>query len=294
LSTTEVIESLYRRLRDLKTVPEAIKEWKTYSLSDQLLAPSEKIKIAGSLKDQVPSSEAYSLTPHVSESPPISEVHRLTSFSRFTEAVTAPSETYALKQYVDLTKFTEYDPNNDLTVTNERVTWDTLNRSQDTGLERDYGAGHFGDFVHEFDVYFSSIEAGDADNRTVIILWYLSVYPWPSSTDVLRLYARQLGDQDNCFDLVFFQRTGGVNDWVKFGTATFYTGNVYYFRVERSGSYCRVRVYSDPERTNPIEDIVETGLTTTYRYLCLSSVRAWAADPYDWSTGYLEYLNIRE
>jgi len=295
LSATEIIESLYRRLRDLKAVPEAIKVWKTYSLSDQLATPSELIKIASGLKDQVSSTEAYSLTSHVPESMPTSEVHRFASFSSFTEAVAAPSEVYAFKQYVDLTKFTEYDPNNDLTVSKERVTWDTLNRSQDAGLERDYGAGHFGDFVHEFDVYFSSIEAGDLNNRVVIILWYLSVNPWPSSTDILRLYARQKGDLDNRFELVFFQRTGGVNDWVYSGTVTYYTGNVYYFRVERSGSSCRLRVYSDPERTNLLEDSGSiTGLTTAYRYLCLSSVRAWAKDPYDWSSGYLEYLNIYE
>jgi len=62
---------------------------------------------------------------------------------------------------VDYTTFTEVDEVDDkISRTSTRVTFTTLHRTHDHYVYKDYGAGYFSDFEHQFDYYISAHNDG--------------------------------------------------------------------------------------------------------------------------------------
>jgi len=53
---------------------------------------------------------------------------------------------------VDFRDFTVVDPDGDITVTKSRVAFDTMERTADPYVWKDYGAGHFDEFEHRLDM----------------------------------------------------------------------------------------------------------------------------------------------
>jgi len=188
----------------------------------------------------------------------------------------------------DFTTFVEIDPHHNIAVSSRMIVWEHLDRDQEARLYKNYGS--VGDFVHRFAFSFDRIEAGDASNRLIIMLWELNKEPERGGDDRLWFYANQRGANDDEFNIVFAQRSGGSNYFVKYITGPFYTNEIYYAEVERQGTQCRLRIYSDPDYSTLLGETSASCLTEEYKYLVVGAVGDFAADRSDWSSGWLRDL----
>jgi len=191
--------------------------------------------------------------------------------------------------YQDLSTYAEVDPDGDLTIGeagNVRCTFDTMLRSVAAYLTKDFGAGHFGNYTHDFDCFVSATSsftahadlwgvsnaAGTFADRATgqTVYWY---YSGTGSIQYLNL--REMS-------------TGASDAYV----ATLSTP--YYCTAVRAGTAGSCEIYDAPGRL--IGDLLDT-LTavvanTTYRYHIALASREASGPPS--ITGYVENHDLHE
>lgn len=189
----------------------------------------------------------------------------------------------------DFITWNKFDPEGKYTVTSNRVEWDHVDRTAWIRVFKDFGEDYIENFECKFAVNFSSIEAGVSTNRLIIHL--LSVMN--DIANQISVYAHQFGDTDNKWRIVFFQRKERNNVFVFIGNIEFTTNKLYYIKVTRMDNICRVIVYDDVDEMIILEDSGDkTGIIDKYRYVAVARGIDNPVDREDWSSGYIENLEI--
>ena len=187
---------------------------------------------------------------------------------------------------VNFLTMNEIDPDNSITVISDRVTWDHLDRNLGHSLQMDLSPNSQS-FVHQFDFRFSSIEAGDFDERVIVNLWTIK-----NSQVSLKLDVAQFGSIDNSFRVVFYQQTEGNNVFVfksNIGHEMF-TNRMYSVRIIGQGNRYRVQIWEDNVLELDTED--NYGISTVYDSISIIQSPGVSDDKLDWSSGYIENLQI--
>ncbi|HUS92155.1 MAG TPA: hypothetical protein VM695_09920 [Phycisphaerae bacterium] len=189
--------------------------------------------------------------------------------------------------YQDLSapNYTLVDPDGDVTIGgtgNVRATFDTMARNVNAHLTRDMGAGHFGDYEHDFDFLVS------ACSGTVITghLWGVSnqAAAWSDLTTGQSVYWRYSPHAIYLRDVVssnsdFYSPTLGVP---------------YYCTAKRATTAGSCEIYDAPGRLGGdlLDTLTATVADTTYRYhLALTSANTASVVTI---SGYVENHDLHE
>ena len=159
--------------------------------------------------------------------------------------------------YEDFTTFTEVDPGSTVSVAANTITGAQVDvKNSDTYVYKDYGAGYFGDFTHQFSAK-ATMDEGTAD---VIWVWGLT-----NTVDDYGAWAAGIGFgfYGQSWSRTVVQEKGGSTDF----STQLSNNTIYYFTITRSGTSLTATVYSDSGRTNTVYTHNITVASTTYRYL---------------------------
>jgi hypothetical protein len=218
-----------------------------------------------------------------------------TSQALFTNGIKAENIFSEAYLYEDFTTFTARTRADVISVNQSHVSWDHMDRTFECNVSKSYGPGHFGDFEHKFEFEFHSIEAGDENERQILILWQLSVETGFRPENMMLLYPFQLDSIDDRFRICFWQRSEGNRQFVFIGDYVFSTRKTYYVTISRKGEICRAWIFGNADRTNLLVDSGDwLGVTTKYEYIAIPRGRGIENDPDDWSTGYLANLVLED
>ncbi|GAF77870.1 unnamed protein product, partial [marine sediment metagenome] len=189
--------------------------------------------------------------------------------------------------------------NNRLSQTASRSSWTGWKRNDPTTyLVKDLGVGFVGTaFEYHFIFEYTALEAGDADSR--VINWVLTFNNHPTdATDFPRtvIWTQQIGADDTQFDFNVVASSDG--DPNPKDSTVLAVGTTYYCKFIRNnaGKTCTVEIYDAPAMGGG--DLVDTitvtcdEFTETLRYVYCPRSGQGAADPNDWSTGYVENLDF--
>ena len=192
---------------------------------------------------------------------------------------------------VDFTEWMRKDPENKFIVIPEKVSWTHVDRTIPIEVIKDYSENFFKDFEHSFSVQLTEIENKGPVRRHMITLWKM----WDRGGNVLSVYAAQVKDSNDKWNIVFFQRKNGKNLWVYSGTYQYDINKKYFFIVNRIAENCRIIVFEDDERALKIEDSgFKAGVADYYRFLSVAAGINVNVDREDWSSGSIENLQITE
>lgn len=202
--------------------------------------------------------------------------------------------------YEDFTTFTEVDDDSKLTRTATRITWAIYERDDNGYFYKDYGAGHFGDFEHWFDLDLSAVEAGDIDSRNFIDFWAVAALGARvgGQNDYVCVRLSQNGSTDDQYVVELKQKVGGV--WkIEQASAVITNLNAVYFIAKKSGATVYLDGYStttlrDLGGNGDVVDLSGTGNDETYQYIVMASSTDSTTDPSDYSSGFVENLDIKE
>ena len=190
--------------------------------------------------------------------------------------------------YDDFTEYRETDPDNSISVSTNRVSWDNMDRDIGRNIWREYDTVYSSDFVHKFTFSIEQIEAGDVNPREIVRLWTLK------GDDVsLILYAVQANSIDNIYNLVFFQKDQHGNIFVYYSSDdndSLSVGEVYYATITKQDDEYRVFIFDDFNTL--IDSGSHLGFSVDYDTLSIVSVGGYSDDLDDWSSGYVENLRI--
>jgi hypothetical protein len=185
----------------------------------------------------------------------------------------------------DFSTFTEQDADAALTVTSTRVTaYAMYSRSKNYWMYKDYGAGHFGNFSHLITTRTTS--AGDTNNN--IVPWMVQNNGEGEGSDIETLH---VGLMFNTYYRGTVLEIGDM-DTPTWDSWTGSSNTVYYVTLERNGTTFTGKIYDDSGRTNLLDTLSLTCVTTTFRYCTVSA-------SYNNSTGgllygYTENLDLQE
>jgi len=123
---------------------------------------------------------------------------------------------YASPGYEDFLppNYDETDTGGVITVTTNRMAWHDYLHTYTGRINKSYGPGHFGDFEHWFDIYFSDIEAGDGLNHWLLVVYSLDA----GEGNYLQIAARENGAVDDEWTPGVKARDEGVLVVSDFGT----------------------------------------------------------------------------
>lgn len=162
--------------------------------------------------------------------------------------------------YEDFTTYTEIDEGDDITVTTNKVEWDTMTSDVTSRVFKDFGVGHFGNVEHLVEIEFktSTVYGGSA-------FWIIS----NALTDLQDMFGNKPPG------LVFYgmQYEGSYQFRLhdcESGNGDIWNGSVntlYYCTVERAGTSGTVKIYSDSDRTDLLTTLGVNCTVTTLRYL---------------------------
>ncbi|MFA4972100.1 MAG: hypothetical protein WC683_05770 [bacterium] len=161
--------------------------------------------------------------------------------------------------YQDLTTYTAVDPNGDLTVTSARVAVDTQVRNTIAYVAKDFGAGHFDDYAHEFEFAWDS--ASDIQGQTV--LWGVTDAPGGLVGMTSGFGVTAYDNNDAPFVRLWEFVADVYSDLINL-----VSGTTYYARVVKSGTTATMSVFSNAARTTQVG--VDRSLTVPddgHRYL---------------------------
>lgn len=190
----------------------------------------------------------------------------------------------------------EQDPEFRILRTAPRVAWTHMDRRQVAGafVWRDFGAGHFGDFQHLLDFHVTQIEAGDPSSRYIMAPYYLQDQNVWNPPDKLAIDISQDTNVDDKCRFNFLQLVGGVVQFV-WSSPWRMAPLTRYLTIERTGINSRLRIYTDAARTIlDMDSGNRVGVVDTYRYCHVSTGYNFVKDPGDWSTGWVENLDLQE
>jgi hypothetical protein len=182
---------------------------------------------------------------------------------------------------LDLTTFTEVDPNGHIAVTASRATGTNIQRNEYDYLYKDFGAGYFGtDFIHTFAMDFTNQSLSYAS----MSVWGISntlgdISSWADGV-VLELFCMPLSGWSSHLRLVRISDDQRV-------FIPLVTNNVYYVKVIRTAGNVTVEVYSDSAMTTLVGSIsLALSDSNTYRYFYSIASRYVAIS--DSLSGYVE------
>jgi len=165
-----------------------------------------------------------------------------------------------------VTDYTEVDQLGEINVgdtDNYDIVMTDLGRGSVSYVRKSFGADYFGDFTHEFEVFFSADDA-----CTVIGFWAIN----NSSDDLAEMSADDDGMCLNYYDqcsgtprLTLVDYTNDNLDQTAESYA-YYPPNIYYFTITRDGTSLTCDIYSDASRETLIEQLSITCGTDTYEY----------------------------
>lgn len=191
----------------------------------------------------------------------------------------------------DFTTYTEQ--NGDISVTSSRCTFITMRRDSVARLYKDFSAGHFGDFEHDFTSVINIAEAGDSSDRS-----WGNIHSLTDTVDLARnindgfyISVSQNSDVFGNFRYQLTQKEDGTK--LDFDLGVIRLVDFYYLTIKRSGTLGTVKIYSDSDRTNLLETLSITCNTTTYQYLLVVQAGGWTSDPADYINGYIEDLDFQ-
>jgi len=192
---------------------------------------------------------------------------------------------------VNFTKWLINDPEQKYLISPEKVSWNHVDRTIPITVHKDYTENHFKDFAHTFSAQINKIDNKGPVRRHMITLWKM----WNRGGNVLSVYAAQVKDSNDNWNIIFFQRVNGKNLWVYSGTHQYDINKKYFFTVIRNAENCRVVVCEDIERANIIEDSgFKVGVTDHYRFLSVAAGVNVKVDRDDWSSGSIENLKTKQ
>ena len=194
---------------------------------------------------------------------------------------------------LDYTTFTEIDPGNDFTVTQNKITVEELLRGTAGWIYYDYGAGYFsGDFVHQFEYKHTG---GNSVGAACVWALANAVDGWSdlsSSGDILNV---RMTDISGTIQIQAESAVGGAK--VSTAAISVATGVQYYGEIERDesvGAYgtLYLRIYTDAERT-VLHDSASVAIEvakTDYRYLY--AVQGYESGTIQWISFNVENLTL--
>ena len=177
--------------------------------------------------------------------------------------------------YEDFTRYTEYDPNSNVSVGTYSITTTALRRDASAYVRRDYGTpAQFGDFTHYFQVKVTSIEAS-----ALVDLWMLTSNATNNThekaytnTDGLCIYAYQTGATISLAMRVF-ETGGGIQAYA------ISTNTNYYITTTRVGTTWTMYIYGDAARTTLLSTLTRTCTAKAYRYMYPMASRGSSLTP---------------
>ena len=192
---------------------------------------------------------------------------------------------------VDFTKWIRSDPEKKFEVTPKKITWTHVDRTNPIQVYNDFPLNYFKDFEHTFIAQITGIHNSAPTRRHMITLWKI----WNPGGNVLSVYAAQVKNSNDRWNIVFFQRKNGKNVWVYSSSYQYAINKKYFFKVQRKGKTSRIIVYEDDERTVRIEDSeFREGVADYYRTLSAPAGINVVVEAEDWSSGSIENLRMTE
>jgi len=195
----------------------------------------------------------------------------------------------------DFTFWTESDGAGRLSQTIPRSTFTGLRRSDnEVYLSRDFGAAHFSDFFHEFDLRITAIEVTTrvwrASCYTISKVLGDWVFLRDNNHEALSLHVNNPAELADKFYISIRELKDGVS-WATVFATILDTGTTYYFKVSKHGTSLLVEIYSDSARTTLIESQSHTLQEDyTYRYLMIPESLDYTQ--VEAVSGYVEYLEL--
>lgn len=169
---------------------------------------------------------------------------------------------------INLTNFTLSDPYNKIQVTNEKLSWNDVNRTQNQGL---VGTGfNLTHHIIEFDFQLSNFTFGTGGNRRIITLWAISNTNEVKDTrSYTMLYAEQVSYQKGIYELIFHQKKNGESIWVDVGNV-YDLNSTYHCRIIRYGNYSKYQIYNDSSKNVLLDESLNYELVEDdYQFLYL-------------------------
>jgi len=182
------------------------------------------------------------------------------------------------------------DPNNDLTITSSRVTFDTEARNIDAYFYRDMGAAHFDEnFEHLLTVQVNGGSYGE------VAFWMLSntINDFKSILDGGEEALVCVGFNNSYIYLMELRNTGQFQDGYNYGQST-----PAYITIERDesvGTYGTVYIYiyDDSDRTNLVDTLTVT-LHEKVNFRYLFSNCSYNSGTTQVLSGFCENLDLQE
>lgn len=190
----------------------------------------------------------------------------------------------------DFSGYTVADENSDLTVTTNKIEYDTMRRDANTYVVKDFGANFFdGDFEVHFEsemtvcqtqnsTYFTSFTQvnGTFDNP---IGDNIGAVHWLSQANSLRRIS--VASREDGPDIDFRQASGT-------------TWPLTWFEYKRSGTTITLKGYDGADKQNLTTNLSLTGVTVTpYRYFYALAARNSDSFPSASQTGYVQNVDFK-
>ncbi len=195
--------------------------------------------------------------------------------------------------FEDFTTYTEVDEQNDITITQYKIEWDSMRRDADSYVYKDMGVNYFADFEHYINVNITDVEAGDADNRLLLNFWIVSTLFGDldsiDADDYIGVGIAEDGVNDDKFRVDLRWYNGGVQQ--DFDTGIIRDVNIMlYLVLNRNDNDFFCYIYTDSNRTILNETLSMNNINTEkFRYISFVGL-GYTNDPADYSSGYIEYL----
>jgi hypothetical protein len=184
---------------------------------------------------------------------------------------------------VDLGGWSREDPDGSLTVQDGRVSWVKADRTTIRYVGKETGI--VGDFRHSFVVRLEECLVEDELNRGLLRLWELRI----DGANLLWTNARKT---PRGWTIHFQQRQQGRSLWAYDSTEHLSLGQRYSVEVHRTGDQHRLRVLNEETDAVFVDTGEIQGLNLPFHWIRVASTIISRRNNGNWSTGYLENLNI--
>jgi hypothetical protein len=184
---------------------------------------------------------------------------------------------------IDLGGWPRVDPDGSLVVQGGRVSWVKADRTtvRYVGMETEV----VGDFRHSFVVCIEECHVDDEVNRGLLRLWELRI----DKANLLWTNARKTLEG---WTIHFQHRNLGEALWVYDGSESLTLGKRYVVEVQRSGDRHRLRVLDEETGVVFVDTGEIQGLNLVFRWVRVGSTIVSRRNRGNWSTGYIENLEI--
>ena len=189
----------------------------------------------------------------------------------------------------DFTTYTAVDQNSDLTITANKIEYDTMRRDADTYVVKDFGADFFdGDFEVHFE---SEMTACQTQNAT-----YMTTFSVVNSTlDVViaddRAHWHQLSQANSTRKIIIGSWEDNLTDQRNSSGTTW---PLTWFEFSRTGSTLRLKGYDTAQKQNLITNLSIPNVTVTpFRYFYALAARNSDSFPTATQTGYIQNVDFK-